>query len=128
MRPQGEVHYRYHSLFRRALYSFIIVISVLVIGTVAFHYIEHYSYVDSFYFVSMLATAEGPATTPATALGKIAAAIIAFVSIGAVVFSLGFIFGPFFGKLIRMEEEKVEREEHVIEKDVGSYRKRTSRT
>jgi hypothetical protein len=104
----------YHSFRRRAAYSFGLVFAVLFIGTMAFHYIEGYSYVNSFYFVSMLATAQGPAITPTTDLGKIVASIIAFVSVGAVIVALGFLFGPFFGKVLRMEERKIGRDEKEI--------------
>jgi voltage-gated potassium channel len=104
----------YHSLRRRALYAFLLVFSVVFIGTVAFHYIEGYSYINAFYFVSMIATAQGPATTPATDLGKIVAALLAFISVGAVIFALGFLFGPFFGKVMRMEERRLEKDEKKI--------------
>ncbi len=104
----------YHSFRRRAIYSFALIFLVLFLGTLAFHYIEGYSYIESFYFVSMLATAQGPATTPATDLGKIVASVIAFVSVGAVIVALGFLFGPFFGKVMRMEERKLEEDERKL--------------
>lgn len=100
----------YHSLRRRAILSVTLVASVLIIGTLLFHYIEGWSYIDSFYFVSMIATAQGPAVTPATDIGKIVASIIAFVSVGSVIFALGFLFGPFFGKLVKIGEEKFDEE------------------
>lgn len=121
---EGAFHSSYHSFFKRALYAIALVASVLIIGTLGFHYIEHYSYVNAFYFVSMLATAEGPAVTPVTALGKIFASVIAFVSVGSVIFALGFLFGPFFGKLLRMEERKLKRDEKEISKDVHKYEKK----
>lgn len=108
----------YRSFRRRAIYSFLLIFLVLFIGTLAFHYIEGYSYINSFYFVSMLATAQGPANTPATNLGKIVASALAFISVGAVIVALGFLFGPFFGKVLRMEERKVKDEEHKVGSDV----------
>jgi hypothetical protein len=60
------------------------------------------SYLDAFYFVSMLATAQGAAYTPETAAGKIFAAVLAYVSVGIVVAALGVLFGPFFGRLWRV--------------------------
>jgi len=114
----------HHSFRRRALYSFALVFGVLLVGTLTFHYIEGYSYIDSFYFVSMLATAQGPASTPATAIGKIAASIIAFVSVGCVIVALGFLFGPFFGKVLRMEERKIGSDERRIASDIKRYEKR----
>lgn len=109
---------RYRSFRRRAVYSFLLVFLVLFIGTVTFHIIEGYSYINSFYFVSMLATAQGPATTPVTALGKIVASIIAFIAVGAGIVALGFLFGPFFGKVIRMEDRKFRDEERTITSDI----------
>lgn len=111
----------YHSLINRALISFALVGTVLAIGTIGFHYIEGYSYISFFYFVSMLATAEGPATTPITAAGKIFASLIAFISVGSVVFALGFIFGPFFGRLLRHETRLLEKDEKALSKDVKRY-------
>ncbi len=101
-------------MYRRAAYSLILIASVLLIGTLAFHYIEWYSYVDPFYFVSMLATAQGPSFTPATALGKIVASIIAFVSVGGVVVSLIFLFGPFFGYLFSIGARKFDEDERKL--------------
>lgn len=112
------------AFLKRATYSIALVLAVLIIGTIGFHYIEHYSYIDSFYFISMLATAQGPATTPATSLGKIFASIMAFVSVGSVVFALGFIFGPFFGRLFRMGAMDLEKDEHAISKDVKRLEKK----
>lgn len=112
-----------HSLTKRALYSLTLVAIVMVVGTVGLHYIEGYSYIDSFYFVAMLATAEGPTATPATVLGKIFAAFLAFVSVGTVIFAVGFIFGPFFGKLWRLSEKEFKKEEKVIVKEVRRYEK-----
>jgi hypothetical protein len=95
---------------------------VLVVGTLGMHAIEGMSYIDSFYFISMLATAQGPATTPQTAAGKIFAAVMAFVSVGTVVAALGFLLGPFFGILGRFGVERLEEEVKVLEKkkDEGS--------
>lgn len=112
----------YRSFRRRAIYSFGLVAAVLLGGTLTFHYIEGYSYINSFYFVSMLATAQGPAATPATALGKIAASIIAFISVGSVVGASIFLFGPFLGKLMKIGEEKFEEEERRIGKDFEKKR------
>jgi len=116
--------HKYHSLYRRALYSFILVISVLLIGTVLFHYVQNYSYVDAFYFMSMIATAQGPAIVPSTVAGKLLTSFMAFISIGSVIFALGFIFGPFFGRLLKIGEEKFKEEEEVLEKDMKKLEKK----
>ncbi len=105
-----KVKHHYHSSFRRGIFSLLLVTIVMTAGTVGIHLIEHLSYVDSFYFMSMIATAQGPTFAPATTAGKIFASIIAFISVGAVVAALGFLFGPFFGKLWKVGLEKFEEE------------------
>ena len=74
--------------------------------------IEGFSLIDSFYFTSMIATGQGPApsVSPVTSLGKIFTSALAFVSTGVMIASLGFLLGPFLGRLwkigvIKMEEE-----------------------
>lgn len=119
-----KVRHKYHSFYRRALYSFTLVISVLIIGTVLFHYVENYPYVTAFYFMSMIATAQGPAIVPAGAVGKLLTSLMAFISIGSVIFALGFIFGPFFGRLLKIGEEKLKEEEEALEKDIKKLRKK----
>ncbi|MGI0141615.1 MAG: hypothetical protein ACREBF_03125 [Candidatus Micrarchaeales archaeon] len=121
---RGEVHYHYHSLRRRAALSFALIIGVLAFGTVCLHYIENYSYLNAFYFMSMLATGQGPPISPVTALGKIFASIMAFVSVGSVVFALGFLFGPFFARVARLTEGKLKREEEALINDVRKYKKK----
>ena len=110
------VHYARHPVYRRALYSFMIVASVVSIGTLGIHYLEGYSYVESFFFISMLATGEGPPVLPATSAGKIFSSLMAFISIGTVVFALSFILGPFLGRLFRAGWEKLEEEERILSK------------
>jgi len=99
------------SIYRRGALSTALVACVLAVGTVGMHIIEGMSYVDAFYFMSMLATAQGPTISPSTVAGKLFAAAMAFFSVGTVVAALGFIFGPFFGMLWRVGVKKVEEEE-----------------
>lgn len=82
-----------------------------MVGTIGFHVIEGMSYLDAFYLTSMIATAQGPSGAPATPGGKLFAAVMAFVSIGAVVTSFGFLFGPFLGELWRIGHERLEEEQ-----------------
>lgn len=122
VRDEREV--RRHPIHKRAIYSFILVAAVLIVGTIGIHLIEHYSYTDSFYFISMLATGEGPTVTPVTAIGKIFSSVVAFVSIGSVVFAFAYIFGPFIFKVARLGEEKLKEEETAISKDIRGYERR----
>ena len=89
----------YHSPWKRGLYSLALVLTVLVVGTVGFHLLEHSSYVDAFYLSSMIATAQGPSQPLVTPAGKLFASALAFLSIGTVVAAAGFLFGPFLGEL-----------------------------
>ena len=109
-------HHHYHSPARRALYSLGLVVGVMFVGTIGIHSIEKLSYIDAFYFMSMIATSQGPPFLIHSSEGKIFASIMAFVSVGLVVAALGFLFGPFFGKLWRIGVIKLEEELHLIER------------
>ena len=108
--------HHYHSPWKRGVYSAILVASIMAIGTLGMQVIERMSFLDAFYFMSMLATAQGPAAVPQTAAGKLFASLMAFVSVGTVVAALGFLFGPFFGQLWKIGVEVVEEEVHRIGK------------
>ncbi len=66
----------------------------------------------------MLATGEGLTAAPVTALGKIFASVMAFVSIGAVIFSIIFVFGPLVSKLLHLGEKELKKEEKAIKKGI----------
>ena len=77
------------------------------------HWLEGLSYLDAFYFITMIATAQGPTMTPVTVAGKLFVALMAYISVGAVVASLGFFFGPFFGQLWHLGVRWLEEETHL---------------
>ena len=77
-------------------------------------FLEGWDSVTSFYFMALLATAEGPAQAPATAAGKIFASIMAFFSIGAAISAITFTFGPLFGSILKEGMAYVEKEEGKI--------------
>jgi len=107
-----------HSPYKRGLYTLLLVIVVLTIGTLGLRLTEHFSYLDSFYFITMIATGQGP--TPGldiqTTTGKIFVSFMAFISTGMMVAALGFIFGPFLGKLLHIGVFKFEKEVHDLTK------------
>ena len=107
-------HHHYRSPWKRGAYSLALVTMIMVIGVIGFHRIEGMSYVDAFYFMSMIATAQGPAATPVTPAGKIFASFMAFISVGTVIAALGFLFGPFFGTLWKIGVERLEEERDVL--------------
>ena len=92
------------------MYSLALILLVLVIGTTGMRRFEGLSTLDAFYFVSMIATSQGPTLTLHTDAGKLFAAFMAFISVGTVVAALGFLFGPFLGKLFHIGAHKLEGE------------------
>ncbi len=106
------VRHHYHSVLNRGLYSLALVVFILGGGTVGMHVLEGFSYIDSFYFTSMIATGQGPPplVSPVTVSGKLFTSLLAFISVGAMVASLGFIFGPLLGKLWKVGIVKFEEE------------------
>lgn len=104
---------------RRAFYSITVIILVLVLGTLGFHFIANLSYVDSFYFESMMAAGQGPPFTLATDAAKIFASIMGFVSLGAVATTILFTLGPILADLWREGLERVEEEARGVEKELG---------
>ena len=110
--------HHYHSAAHRAFYCFILVAFILFVGTLVMHRLEGFDYVDAFYFTSMIATGQGPAPnlTPVTATGKLFTSFLAFISVGVMVASLGFLFGPFLGKLFKVGVMKIEEEWEFLKK------------
>ncbi len=99
---------------RRALYAVVILAIVMAIGTIGMMLLEGWDAVTSFYFMALLATAEGPAEAPATVGGKIFASIMAFFSIGAAISAITFTFGPLFGSVLKEGFAYVEKEENKL--------------
>lgn len=108
----------YHSFLKRGIFCLFLVSFVLALGTFCLHLLEGFSYVDAFYFTSMIATGQGPApnVTPSSVAGKIFTCFLAFLSTGTMVASLGFLFGPFFGKLWRIGVLRLEEEFETLQK------------
>ena len=110
--------HHYHSPLNRGLYSLGLVLGILFIGTMGIHTFENFSYVDSFFFTSMIATGQGPVgpLVPQTTAGKFFTSALAFISVGTLLAALGFVFGPFLGKLWRIGVLKLEEEIQVLSK------------
>ena len=112
---------------KRAFYAIVVLAIVMAVGTFGLMLIEGWSLVPSFYFMALLATAEGPAATPATDVGKIFAAIMAFFSIGAAISAITFTFGPLFGSAIKEGVRYLEKEEERL-KDKMEHNHSDSKT
>ena len=99
---------------KRALFSIMILAIVMAIGTIGMMFLEGWDPVTSFYFMALLATAEGPALSPVTVARKLFASLMAFVSIGAAISAITFTFGPLFGYVIKEGFAYVEKEEDKL--------------
>src|SRR5436853_4639631 len=113
-RPADIVHHPLSPFAKRALYAIVVLAIVMAVGTVGLVVIEGWGIVASFYFMPLLATAEGPAATLATDVGKIFAAIMAFFSIGAAISAITFTFGPLFGSVLKEGVRYFEKEEERV--------------
>ncbi len=99
---------------KRAFLAIAILGLLMAIGTIGMMILEGWDLVTSFYFMSLLATAEGPAQSPMTVGGKIFASSMAFFSIGAAISAITFTFGPLFGSIVKEGFAYVEREEDKL--------------
>ena len=110
------------SIWIRALYSFVVVAGIVLLGTVEMHLLEGWSYLDSLYFTSFLATGQGPPGNliPTSDVSKLFVSVLAFVSVGSVITSLLFLFGPFLGEVFRAGEERIEEFEKEVEGKKGN--------
>jgi len=82
---------------KRGLIAIAAVIVVMIVGTVGTKLLTGWAWIDSFYFMSMVATAEGPPNAPPNFWSKVFIPVMAFVSIGTLISSVGILFGPFLG-------------------------------
>jgi hypothetical protein len=104
---------------RRVFYAVSGIAAVMVVGTIGFHQIEGMSWVNSFYFESMLATGQGPPIPLATDAGKIFASVMAFVSVGSVITALVVTLAPIVSQLWREGLERAERDAERLEGDLA---------
>ena len=110
--------HHYHSPYKRGFYSLMLVVGILVFGTFGIRHFENFSFTDSFFFTSMVATGQGPVgvLTPRTDAGKLFTSLLAFISVGTLLAALAFLFGPFLGKLWHIGRMKVEEELGMLSK------------
>ena len=71
-------------------------VAVIAIGTVFFHFVEGWSWIDAYFFtVITLSTVGYGSLVPATVVGKLATTVLIFVGIGIIAIALSH-----FGNLI----------------------------
>ena len=84
------------------------VVVLLAIGTVSYHYIEGWRFIDSFYFTSMTLTTVGFGDfVPSHDASKLFTVFFGFAGIGIMFFALSVLAGSFFehrGRLPSIEK------------------------
>jgi hypothetical protein len=103
---------------RRVIYGVIAILLVLIVGTLGLASIERVSYVDAFYFESMLAAGQGPPFPLNTDTGKIFVSVMGFVSVGAVLTTITVTLVPIAAQIWREALNHVEAEVRAVETDL----------
>jgi hypothetical protein len=103
---------------KRSLVAVIAIVGVMTVGTMGTKFLAGFTWINAFYFMSMVATAQGPPIAPPTFWSKIFISIMAFISIGTLIAAIGTLFGPFLGYVfhkgmtyaqLEIEKEKLKR-------------------
>lgn len=99
----------------RTLWALLAIFVVMTVGTVGMKELTGWRWIQSFYFMAMVATAEGPPEAPPGIAAPIFAAVMAFVSIGTLITATGVIFGPYLGYLFHKGMHFSEKEFEKLE-------------
>jgi hypothetical protein len=113
------LHHPLSPFRRRTIIAIAILVIVMIVGIEGLVWLESWSFVDAFYFMSLIATSQGPTRSPSTDGGKIFASAMAFVSVGAAISSIAFIFGPLFGTVFKEGMDYLEKEERKVKERVS---------
>jgi len=103
---------------KRGLYALAAVVIVMTVGTVGTRLLTGWAWIDSFYFMSMVATAQGPPNAPPNFWSKIFISVMAFISIGTLVTGVATIFGPFMGYLFHKGVQYADEQERMAAEKV----------
>ena len=86
------------------------VVTMMLIGTLAYHNLEKWNYVDSFYFTGITLTTIGYGDLyPTTALSKIFTVFFAFGGVGILAASLSIFASEYFDRREKKIEETLHR-------------------
>lgn len=96
------------------MYAVLAIVIVMTIGTIGTKMLTGWNWINSFYFMSMVATAQGPPNAPPNFWSKIFISVMAFVSIGTLITAIGTLFGPFLGYLLHKGVRYAEIEEQKM--------------
>jgi voltage-gated potassium channel len=90
---------------RRVIVAFVIIAGYLFAGTLFFHAVEGWRYLDSFYFTGVTLTTVGYGDfTPTHDLSKLGAVFFAFSGVGIIFYSIGILAQRYFER----EEQRLE--------------------
>lgn len=79
--------------------AIILVVILMIIGTISFHFIEKWSYMDSFYFTGVTLTTIGYGDlVPITDSGKVFTILFSLMGIGVFLYALSVIAENYFVK------------------------------
>lgn len=104
-------------LARRTVLATLAILAVMTIGTVGMKFLSGWGWLESFYFMAMLGTAEGPPEVPPNVFSSVFAAVMAFISIGTLITAAGIIFGPYLGYLFHKGIHYSEKEIQKLENE-----------
>jgi len=91
---------------RRLATAVLAITAFLVGGTVLFHHLERWDWVDSFYFTGMTLTTVGYGDfTPTSSIAKISAVFFALAGVGIVFYSMGVLAQKYFER----EEQRLQK-------------------
>ena len=86
------------------------VIFIMVVGTIAYNQLEHWNYVDSFYFTGITLSTIGYGDFyPTTPVSKIFTVFFAFAGIGVLAASISIFAGAYFEKREKILGESIHR-------------------
>lgn len=89
----NEGHRKYHV---KLLYITLAIIIILFIGTIFYHYVEGWNYLDSLYFSSYTVTTIGYGDfVPKTDIGKLFTIFYMFIGVGIALYGLSIIVAHF---------------------------------
>jgi hypothetical protein len=104
---------------RRALWALTALVLCEAVGTVGFHLLENFNWVDSFYEESMLATGQGPAISLVHDSSKVFASFMGFLSLGSTLTTLVFTAGPLLATVWHEARIAAEKEARRLEAELG---------
>lgn len=89
---------------KNILFAFALLFTSMAVGTIGYHFICDFEWVDAFYNAAMIATGMGPADEPASAAGKIFSAFFALFGAFTFLTVFGVLFTPLFHELMHRLE------------------------